>query len=603
MPPPSQTSRSRPPASGPRAKRVFISHSSKNKPVANAVVAELESNGIPCWISSRDIRPGEPNYGKAILDGLSACHAVVLLLTEASNRSQHVMKEAERAVNRNVPILVVKFQPVNVSRDLEYYVSSAQFLDATAPPLQQHLRTIRHRVRDMLAIESRAPSAADMAIVVPPRRPRRRPRWELTLAAASAVAAAVLAAWRFAAPPSRALAPDTMATIASRPASTPASSAPSTPLPSRSPPASVSSIPPDMLDSLDSMPPMPERPAPDMEPPPAARTATPTRQAAADETSPLLAGVEEKARVNDTLAAFAASRLANFHREALLVTKSGTLVPGKVSDVDVEVMASCRIEPNMDGYMPLATELSGLLDRTAQRKGTLTSDGLRTSDVQGRDARPHLQRIAGTMLTSSGGLLDIFASDAHERLVSQHAAAGRSPHVSFPTVFLIYDGSLTFRADNGRMMPSGEVAGIRALRWQEWDTLLQQQGSGIVILLESAKNSFRHTRWRWFHLSPSDWATIASHAPRQFKCLLTLTDSSGSTVESDFYPLQQLGVGRADSDQILSLAPFFVNDDFEHYVPEITLTKSVVVLRSDVPRVKDFTATIEETPGPPAYRD
>ena len=44
----------------------------------------------------------------------------------------------------------------------------------------------------------------------------------------------------------------------------------------------------------------------------------------------------------------------------------------------------------------------------------------------------------------------------------------------------------------------------------------------------------------------------------------------------------------------MSLAPFFVNDDFTHYIPEITLTKAVVVLRGDAPRVKDFTATIEE---------
>ena len=70
-------------------------------------------------MAPRDIRPGEPNYGKAIIEGLTACQAMVLLLTEPSNRSQHVMKEAERAVNKNIPILVVKFQPIDVSKDLE----------------------------------------------------------------------------------------------------------------------------------------------------------------------------------------------------------------------------------------------------------------------------------------------------------------------------------------------------------------------------------------------------------------------------------------------------------------------------------------------------
>ena len=48
---------------------------------------------------------------------------------------------------------------------------------------------------------------------------------------------------------------------------------------------------------------------------------------------------------------------------------------------------------------------------------------------------------------------------------------------------------------------------------------------------------------------------------------------------------------------MLTLTPFFVNTYMECYIPEITLTKPIVVLRDDVARAKDFTATIEE--GPP----
>lgn len=541
MPAPPQPPRARPPAlPASRRKRAFISHSSKNKALADAVVAELEANGIACWISSRDIRPGEPNYGKAILDGLSACQAVVLLLTEASNRSQHVMKEAERAVNRNIPILVAKFQPVTVSRDLEYYVSSAQFLDATAPPVQQHLRTIRQRLRDLLT--------DDVTVRVVPRQPRRRPRWTPRLVAAGVAA---LAAWWFVVPPLRPMLAKVSTMVAGM-GDSPAA-----------PATSTSDRPGDA-----------ERPLP----------------APADApggTSSLVQGVEEKARFNGTLATFAKSRLANFHREALLVAKSGTLESGKVTNSDAEVLASCRIQPNMKGYTSLATELIKLLDKVALQKGTLTSDGLKTSERHGHDARPMLQELSRESLGNWNGLLAIFASDAHQTLVSQQARAGQCRLASFPTMFLIYDERIT--GDYG--------SGINNLEYNSWNSLLRQQDTGIVILLESAKNSFRHTTWRWFHLSPSDWAAIAVHAPWQFKCVLTLTDSSGSAVESDYYPLQQYGVGRVDNDRVLSLAPFFVNDDFEHYVPEITLTKSVIVLRDDVPRVKDFTATIEEIHG------
>jgi hypothetical protein len=37
---------------------VFISHSSQNKLVVDAVCAALESNRIGCWIAPRNVQPG-----------------------------------------------------------------------------------------------------------------------------------------------------------------------------------------------------------------------------------------------------------------------------------------------------------------------------------------------------------------------------------------------------------------------------------------------------------------------------------------------------------------------------------------------------------------
>jgi hypothetical protein len=238
----------------------------------------------------------------------------------------------------------------------------------------------------------------------------------------------------------------------------------------------------------------------------------------------------------------------------------------------------------MSGYTSLAQELIGLLDKSALQKGVIVSDGLKTSEQYGHDARPSLQRIAQSALVDRYSLLSILASDAHRNFVREEATSGKCRYLSFSTLFLIYDEKIT----------GSDPAGIRDLEYQIWGKLLQQQGTGIVVLLDSTKNSFRHTTWRWFHISPSDWNTIASCVPQQFRCVLTLNDASGSKVESDYYPLKQYGVGRVKNDRIISLSPFFVNGGFYHYFPEITLTKAVVVLRGDVPRVKDFTATIEE---------
>ena len=78
---------------------VFLSHSSKNKTVADAVCATLEGRGIRCWVAPRDI-PAGANWGAAIIDGIAGSKVMVVILSSDSNISPQVMREAERAVNK-----------------------------------------------------------------------------------------------------------------------------------------------------------------------------------------------------------------------------------------------------------------------------------------------------------------------------------------------------------------------------------------------------------------------------------------------------------------------------------------------------------------------
>ena len=45
---------------------VFLSHSVKDKAVADAIVARLEADSVTCWVAPRDVVPGadwgESNY-------------------------------------------------------------------------------------------------------------------------------------------------------------------------------------------------------------------------------------------------------------------------------------------------------------------------------------------------------------------------------------------------------------------------------------------------------------------------------------------------------------------------------------------------------------
>ena len=146
---------------------VFLSHSSKNGPVADTIRESLEAHGIHCWISSRDISPGA-NWGEAIIDGINQSKVMIVILTEESNSSQHVMREVERAVNNNISIIPMRIEDFPLSKSLEYFLSSANWLDAFTPPLKGHLATLADRVRNLLAGKGGAPTP------VPPSKPQKK---------------------------------------------------------------------------------------------------------------------------------------------------------------------------------------------------------------------------------------------------------------------------------------------------------------------------------------------------------------------------------------------------------------------------------------------
>ncbi len=106
---------------------IFISHSSSDAVAAAEICRLLEKNQIKCFIAPRDIRSGR-EYAEEIVNGIDGSQAMVLLMSQASNASPHVLREVERAVSKNVPILVYKLENVELSKSLEYFLMSHQWL-------------------------------------------------------------------------------------------------------------------------------------------------------------------------------------------------------------------------------------------------------------------------------------------------------------------------------------------------------------------------------------------------------------------------------------------------------------------------------------------
>ncbi len=83
---------------------VFISYSTLDKPISDAVCAALEGHGIRCWVAPRDITPGQ-DWSDAIIDAFADCRVCLLILSTASNQSDQVKREFQNAVSEAKPIL------------------------------------------------------------------------------------------------------------------------------------------------------------------------------------------------------------------------------------------------------------------------------------------------------------------------------------------------------------------------------------------------------------------------------------------------------------------------------------------------------------------
>lgn len=124
---------------------VFISYSSKNKNVADAIVSDFEQNGIRCWYAPRDIRPGE-EWVTAITKALEVSKALVLIYTDESNNSRQVMNEIAVAFNAGITIVPFKLSNEQMSRELEYYLTRVHWLDAVSKPLKENIASLRDYV-------------------------------------------------------------------------------------------------------------------------------------------------------------------------------------------------------------------------------------------------------------------------------------------------------------------------------------------------------------------------------------------------------------------------------------------------------------------------
>jgi hypothetical protein len=128
---------------------VFISYSTKDKAIADAVCGTLEARGIRCWIAPRDIQPS-CNWAAAVMDGIAESQVTVLIWSANASESTDVMREVHHAFRKGVAVIPFRVEAVAFKKELEFFLETVHWLDALTPPLEAHLERLAATLKALL---------------------------------------------------------------------------------------------------------------------------------------------------------------------------------------------------------------------------------------------------------------------------------------------------------------------------------------------------------------------------------------------------------------------------------------------------------------------
>jgi TIR domain len=97
--------------------QIFITYSSKDQKVARTICTALENRGLACWISFRNVKPGQ-NYQEQIVKAIRTAKIMVLVFTANANNSNEIKKELALASQHNLIVIPVRIEDVTPERSV-----------------------------------------------------------------------------------------------------------------------------------------------------------------------------------------------------------------------------------------------------------------------------------------------------------------------------------------------------------------------------------------------------------------------------------------------------------------------------------------------------
>ena len=121
---------------------VFISHASEDAAVAGEVRDLLRELGYATWIAPDGLVDAS-SWAEQILAAVGRCHALVVLISAAANRSDHVAREVSIASEAGKPIVPLRLSAVEPDGSLRYLLHLSQWIDVFPAPVESHGEPVR----------------------------------------------------------------------------------------------------------------------------------------------------------------------------------------------------------------------------------------------------------------------------------------------------------------------------------------------------------------------------------------------------------------------------------------------------------------------------
>ncbi len=139
-------------------KEVFISYTTSDKQQAEKIVEYLEKHNVSCFIAPRDVEGGV-NYAKFLVKALEECKLVLLVASQNTNNSDHVLNEVDIMIDKKIPVLPVFIEDYELNDELRYYIGRKQRIMAVENEFSTYLPAI------LTAVEERLPKKEAPVVV------------------------------------------------------------------------------------------------------------------------------------------------------------------------------------------------------------------------------------------------------------------------------------------------------------------------------------------------------------------------------------------------------------------------------------------------------